>query len=63
MNIEIAAFFAKSIPVGRNGSHYIPTINNMVETMADKEIIIYKNGDILRVKDLKSLAPRKYLIQ
>ena len=61
MNIEIAAFFAKSIPVGRNGSHYIPTINNMVETMADKEIIIYKNGDILRVKDLKSLAPRKWI--
>ena len=61
MNTEIAAFFAKSIPVGRNGSHYIPTINNMVATMEDSDIIIYKNGDILRVKDVKSLAPRKWI--
>ena len=61
MNTEIAAFFTKSIPIGRNGSHYIPTIYNMVATMEDSDILIYKNGDILRVKDVKSLAPRKWI--
>ena len=61
MNTEIAAFFANSIPVGRNGYHLIPTINNMVSTMEDNEMILYKNGDMLRVKDVKSLAPRKWI--
>ncbi len=61
MNTEIAAFFAKSIPVGRNGYHLIPTLNNMVATMKDSEPILYKNGEVLRVKDVKSLAPRKWI--
>ena len=51
MNTEIAAFFAKSIPLGRNGCHLIPTINNMVSTMKDSEPILYKNGEVLRVKE------------
>ena len=61
MNTEIAAFFANSIPVGRNGYRLIPTINNMVSTMEDSEMILYKNGEVLRVKDVKSLAPRKWI--
>ena len=61
MNTEIAAFFANSIPVGRNGYHLIPTINNMVSTMEDNQIILYKNGDVIRIKDVKSLAPRKWI--
>ena len=29
--------------------------------MEDNEMILYKNGDMLRVKDVKSLAPRKWI--
>ena len=61
MNTEIAAFFANSIPVGCNGYHFIPNINDMVSTMEDNKILIYKNGDVLRVKDVKSLAPKKWI--
>ena len=61
MNTEIAAFFAKSIPMGRNGCHLIPTIYNMVLTMKDCEQILYNNEEVLRLKDVKSLAPRKWI--
>ena len=64
MERELLTFFAMSVAVRypRQLPRFIPFLLHKIETGQEQEILVYKNGDRLTIRDMRSLSPRKWLI-